>query len=151
VSRTIWSVVVVTGLVLLGAAGFGIAAASSGSVPSGDRLGPGSASVRLGIEHSLFSTERIVVVEGTDLTFEVRNDDPIVHELIVGGPAVHQRHEEGHEAWHPPRDGEVTVAPGERGTTTFRFDEPGTVVFACHLPGHLAYGMRGEVVVEPAA
>jgi uncharacterized cupredoxin-like copper-binding protein len=150
VSRTAWSVVVVTTLVLLGAAGFGIGAASSESASSGDRLGPGPAFVRLDIEHSLFSAERIVVAEGTDLTFEVSNDDPIVHELIVGGPEVHERHEEGHEAWHPPRDGEVTVAPGERGTTTYRFDEPGTVVFACHLPGHLAYGMRGEVVVEPA-
>jgi uncharacterized cupredoxin-like copper-binding protein len=150
VSRAAWSVLAVTALVVVGAAGFGIAAASGGSA-AGDPLGPGKASVRLDIEHSLFSADRIVVVEGTELRFDVTNGDPIVHELIVGGHEIHERQEEGHEAWHPPRAVEVTVAPGERGSTTFRFDEPGTVVFACHLPGHLAYGMTGEVVVEPAS
>ncbi len=149
-SRTAWVLVAGATLLVVGAAGFGIAAAAGDPRASGDRVGPGAASVRLDIEHSRFSAERIVVVEGTEVRFDVTNGDPIVHELIVGGPEVHARHEEGHEAWHPAREGEVTVEPGERAGTTFRFDEPGTVRFACHLPGHLAYGMAGEVVVEPA-
>jgi uncharacterized cupredoxin-like copper-binding protein len=110
-------------------------------------LGPGRAAVELGIEHSRFSTDRIVVASGTALTFEVDNTDPIGHELIVGPPEVHERHADGTEASHPPVQGEVKAPPLQRVTTTYVFDEPGTFTFACHLPGHVAYGMVGEVVV----
>jgi uncharacterized cupredoxin-like copper-binding protein len=110
-------------------------------------FGPGPDVVAIGIEHSRFSTDRIVVAAGTALTFEVDNTDPIGHELIVGPPEVHARHAEGTEASHPPVPGEVTAPPLQQVSTTYRFDEPGTFTFACHLPGHLAYGMVGEVVV----
>jgi uncharacterized cupredoxin-like copper-binding protein len=110
-------------------------------------LGPGRAVVSIGIEHSRFSTDRIVVAAGTALTFEVDNTDPIGHELIVGPPEVHARHAEGTEATHPPVPGEVTAPPLQRVSTTYAFDQPGVFTFACHLPGHLAYGMVGEVVV----
>ena len=46
--------------------------------------------------------------------------------------------------------GEVSVGPGELGETFYRFDKPGRYLFACHLPGHLAFGMRGWVIVDPA-
>jgi len=36
------------------------------------------------------------------------------------------------------------------GETFYKFDQVGRYLFACHLPGHLAYGMRGWVVVEAA-
>ena len=85
--------------------------------------------------------------EGTLVRFVVTNLDPIHHEFIVGGPAVHAEHESGHEPFHPPVPGEVAVDPGETGLTTYRFDRPGNVLFACHLPGHFAFGMRGEVKV----
>jgi uncharacterized cupredoxin-like copper-binding protein len=127
----------------------GFAVTASGDDVS-DALGPGAVTVPLGIEHSVFSTDRFVVREGTVVTFEVRNGDPINHELIVGDDAVHERHEKGTEAVHPPVPGEVSVGPGETASTFFVFDAPGTFEFACHLPGHLAYGMRGEVVVEAA-
>ena len=127
----------------------GFAVTASGDDVS-DALGPGAVTVPLDIEHSVFSTDRIVVREGTVVTFHVRNDDPINHELIVGEDAVHERHEDGTESQHPAVPGEVSVGPGETAATFYEFDEPGTYEFACHLPGHLAYGMRGEVVVEPA-
>jgi uncharacterized cupredoxin-like copper-binding protein len=116
-------------------------------------LGPGPATVELRIEHSRFVPDVIRVREGTTLTFRVRNGDPIGHELIVGGPDVHARHESGTEAAHAPVPGEVSIAPLAVATTTFTFEPGGssTVVFACHLPGHVAYGMRGEIRVEPAA
>jgi uncharacterized cupredoxin-like copper-binding protein len=123
--------------------------ASGGSEGSGDdgTLGPGRATVELGIDHSRFSEDRIVVEVGTSLTFVVDNRDPIGHELIVGPPEVHRRHEGGREAEHPPVPGEVTAPALDEVQTTYTFDEPGAVTFACHLPGHVAYGMVGEVLV----
>ncbi len=52
---------------------------------------------------------------GTVVRFVVTNDDPILHELIVGDDAVHARHATGTEAAHPPVSGEVSVRPGDTG------------------------------------
>jgi uncharacterized cupredoxin-like copper-binding protein len=142
-----------SGLVLVALGGLGAVASGDGGGPGGgggsdaDPLGPGRDSVVVGIEHSRFSTDRIVVERGTSLTFVVDNSDPIGHELIVGPPEVHRRHADGTEASHPPVPGEVTAPALETVQTTYTFDEPGTVTFACHLPGHVAFGMKGEVVV----
>ena len=85
------------------------------------------------------------------MRFVVVNGDPIGHELIVGGPEVHARHESGTEAAAPvdPRRG-VGRARTRPAVTTYTFDDPGTVEFACHLPGHYEYGMHGVVEVVPA-
>ena len=115
------------------------------------RLGPGVVRVDVRIDKSRFEPRRLEVVEGTTVRFVVHNDDPIGHELIIGDDGVHARHERGREAAHPPVPGEVSVPPLATAETTFVFDEVGTVTFACHLPGHLAYGMRGEVVVVASA
>ena len=146
-----------TRLAALGvAAAVAVVAAGAGyaSDAAGDRrppaVGPGLVTVEVGIEHSRFSLDELRVADGTTVRFVVRNDDPIGHELVVGGPDVHRRHATGDEAQHPPVPGEVSVAPGETGVTVYDFDEPGTVTFACHLPGHVAYGMVGEVRVEAA-
>ena len=74
---------------------------------------------------------------------------PIGHEFIVGGPDVHARHANGHEAYHPPVPGELSVPADDRASTTYTFHAPGAVEFACHLPGHYQYGMHGNVVVVP--
>ncbi len=113
-------------------------------------LGPGPATVTVEVEHSAFRLDDVRVVEGTEVHFVLDNGDPIGHELIVGPPDVHRRHEGGHEASHPPRPGEVSVGPGEVAGTTYTFDEPGEVGYACHLPGHYDYGMRGTITVVPA-
>jgi uncharacterized cupredoxin-like copper-binding protein len=141
------------GVLLAGvaAAGLALADGSAGEDEDGDgALGPGPVTVELGIEHSAFSFDELTVREGTRVRFVVDNGDPILHELIVGPPEVHERHENGTEAAHPPRPGEVTVQPLTAGVTTYAFDEPGAIEFACHLPGHLAYGMSGTVTVLPA-
>ncbi|MBW3642020.1 MAG: cupredoxin domain-containing protein [Actinobacteria bacterium] len=111
-------------------------------------LGPGLVAVDVGIHHSRFSVERVRVRRGTVVRFVVTNDDPIAHELVVGGDDVHDRHVSGSEAVHPPVPGEVSLAAGDTGVTTLAFDQPGSYRFACHLPGHLAYGMHGEVAVS---
>jgi uncharacterized cupredoxin-like copper-binding protein len=113
-------------------------------------IGPGAVTVRIVVDDSRFTPARIHVVAHTEVRFEIVNRDIINHEFIVGGDDVHARHEAGHEPWHAPVPGEVSVAPHETGVTTYAFHATGTVVFACHLPGHLDFGMKGVVVVEPA-
>jgi uncharacterized cupredoxin-like copper-binding protein len=141
------------GAVLLSLGGLGFVAADGGGAepdPGTDTtLGPGDDTVTLDVEHSAFSTDRIVVHRGTTLRFVVDNGDPIGHELIVGPPEVHARHEAGTEPAHAPRPGEVSAPALSRVETTYTFDDVGTVEFACHLPGHYAYGMHGDVVVVP--
>ncbi len=123
---------------------------STGSTGS-RALGPGAATVTIDVEHSRFRPAVLRVRPHTDVRFVIVNHDPIGHEFIVGGPEVHARHANGHEAYHPQVPGEVTAPAGERASTTYRFDAPGPVEFACHLPGHYQYGMHGTVVVTPVS
>jgi uncharacterized cupredoxin-like copper-binding protein len=129
------------------ALGLVFAGAGCNDDPAEDALGPGTVTVEVQLHHSRFRPARLQVVEGTTVRFVVRNRDPIDHELIVGPPDVHRRHERGTEPYHPPKPGEVSVAAGSTAETTYQFSEPGTVEMACHLPRHLAYGMRGEIEV----
>jgi uncharacterized cupredoxin-like copper-binding protein len=138
-----------TVLVAVAAAGLVLAGGAGGDDEDGGPLGPGPVTVALDIEHSAFSVDEITVRAGTEVRFVVTNGDPILHELIVGPPEVHRRHENGTEAAHPPRPGEVTIEPLSSATTTYLFADPGPIEFACHLPGHLAYGMSGTVTVVP--
>jgi uncharacterized cupredoxin-like copper-binding protein len=133
----------VAAVALAGAAG--IAAATSGA---SHPVGPGLATVDVGIQHSHFSTGTIHVRRGTLVRFVVHNDDPIAHELIVGDDAVHARHAHGTESAHPPVPGEVSVGADDTGLTVYEFDQPGQFLYACHLPGHFQYGMKGTVVVS---
>jgi uncharacterized cupredoxin-like copper-binding protein len=133
------STVVMLGLACLPACG------SSSAAPEGT----GEERVRVGIEHSAFSLERSTFGSGEEVTFVIRNNDPIAHEFIIGDAEVHERHEEGSQRHHHGRiPGEISVPAGTTRTTTFRFDAEGDVLYACHLPGHFDYGMRGVVSVE---
>ena len=124
-----------------------LVAGAAACAPAGGEEAGGVRTVALTIHHSRFEPSTLTVDEGTTVRFVVRNTDPIDHELIVGDDAVHARHENGTEAHHGAKPGEVSVAAGETATTTYRFDEAGDVLFACHLPRHLAYGMVGTVRV----
>jgi uncharacterized cupredoxin-like copper-binding protein len=143
---------IIAGSLMVVATVGGVVWALAGGSAAADRgtkaLGPGAVTVDLFVDKSHFSQSRIVVRPHTAVTFVIHNQDPILHEFIVGGPDVHAIHESGHEAQHPTKPGEVTVQPDSVGETTYVFHKPGTLVFACHLPGHLAYGMSGEVVVS---
>jgi uncharacterized cupredoxin-like copper-binding protein len=125
--------------------------AVQGSEPADAKspLGPGLVTQTVGIHYSEFSIDTLHLYAGTTVRFLIRNDDPIHHEFIVGDAQVHARHQRGSEATHPPVPGEVSVGPGELGETFYEFAKPGRYEFACHLPGHLKFGMRGWVVVDP--
>jgi uncharacterized cupredoxin-like copper-binding protein len=151
--RLVLSTVVVV-LVLLGGGAFALTGADARgrSAPDGI-LGPGRVTVRIDVDHSHFVTGPIRVRPHTEVRFVVVNHDPIGHELIVGGPDVQARHASGHEAYHPPKPGEVSVPADGRASTTYVFHAPGPVEYACHLPGHYQYGMHGivEVVADQPA
>jgi uncharacterized cupredoxin-like copper-binding protein len=144
-----WPVVAAAVALAVTGGGYGLAA----SVGGPDRpaaLGPGDVTVEIDVQHSLFADQPLRVVAGTRVRFVIVNGDPIAHEFIVGGPAVHARHQAGTEASHPSIPGEVSVPPNGTAVTTYRFTEPSPVEYACHLPGHYAYGMHGTVDVVPA-
>jgi uncharacterized cupredoxin-like copper-binding protein len=101
----------------------------------------------IAIHFSRFQTEAVTVKVGVPVTFDLRNDDPIAHEWIVGDEAVHRRHRTGTEPYHDQVPTEVTIPAFETRTTIVTFETTGEYAFVCHLPGHEAYGMRGIVMV----
>jgi uncharacterized cupredoxin-like copper-binding protein len=102
------------------------------------------------VRHSKFLPGVVEVPAGTTLTFTLRNDDPIEHEWMVGGPEMHARHRTGTEPVHDSRPDEVTLPAFTTRFTTLRFDFPGEYQFVCHLPGHEEYGMVGTLRVVPS-
>ena len=105
---------------------------------------------RITVDHSAYSPSALTVQAGQQLILELRNDDPIDHEWIVGDEATHARHRTGTEPAHDERPTEVTLPARSTRTTTVSFDTPGAYRFVCHLPGHEAYGMTGTLTVLPA-
>ena len=107
--------------------------------------------VTVTIHNSHFSMDSIEVERGEDVTFVLRNEDPISHEFIVGDKKVQQVHEIGTEAYHDAIPTEVTIPQGDEVRTTISFDEGGLVdldrpvLFGCHFPGHYDYGMAGRI------
>ena len=137
-------------VVAVAAAGLGgCAVPARGTMPArGGEARSAERTVVLDLRWSRFSPSEIEVAVGTTVRFEVRNRDPIAHELIVGDASVQDRHERGTEAQHGDRPGEVSVPPRSTAVTTYMFSRPGSVAFGCHLPGHWDYGMRGSVLVR---
>jgi uncharacterized cupredoxin-like copper-binding protein len=109
---------------------------------------PGVRTVVVTMHHSRFQAAAITVAPGSTVRFVLRNTDPIDHEFILGGKAVHELHERGTQRSHNA-PGEISVPAGQERSTTVSFNlaAPGALEYACHLPGHYAYGMRGLVRV----
>jgi uncharacterized cupredoxin-like copper-binding protein len=127
----------------------GYALSDSSRAEASTTLGPGLVTVTVDIHYSKFSISTLHVHRGTTVRFLVRNHDPIAHEFIVGDKQVHLRHQLGTEKSHPPVPGEVSIGAEDVGETFYSFDQVGPFEFACHLPGHLAFGMKGWVIVDP--
>jgi uncharacterized cupredoxin-like copper-binding protein len=109
----------------------------------------GSASAHeetIGIHYSHFTPESITATAGQPVTIELRNDDPIAHEWIVGTEEVHARHRTGIETFHDLPT-EVSIPALTTKWTTATFDQPGDYRYICHLQGHEAYGMVGTLHV----
>jgi uncharacterized cupredoxin-like copper-binding protein len=121
----------------------GAAAASRGAAA---RANDGTAHIT--IHYSLFEPADLAVEPGETVRFVIVNTDPIDHEFILGDERMQLVHEEGTEAHHDPRPGEVSVPAGETVVTAYTFPEAaGELIFGCHLPGHYDFGMRGTVTI----
>lgn len=108
---------------------------------------PAGRTVTIGIHYSRFLPQAVSVPAGVPITFQLRNDDPIEHEWIVGDEASHSRHRTGTEPEHGARATEQSIGALSSVRTTVTFATPGTYRFICHLPGHEAYGMVGVITV----
>jgi uncharacterized cupredoxin-like copper-binding protein len=136
-ARIAWVAVATAGVLALGAVAF-----RADATP-----GPGEVrEVRIVIHHSRFEPSDVDVAPGETVLFVLENTDPIDHEFIVGDARVQLVHEQGTEAHHAPRPGEITVPAGATRSTTVTFPRSsGSTLFGCHLPGHYAYGMVGTI------
>jgi plastocyanin len=134
----------VAAMVITGLA-YGALAVTADDPTAAPALGPGDTTVRLDIEHSLFSPTSLRVVEGTRVRFVVVNGDPIHHELIVGPPDVHARHENGTEAstWGPRRS-PPTPSTG-RARSSSRAISPAITSTGCTAPSRSS--PRGDLAL----
>lgn len=132
--------------VLAGAMGLLVGGSAACGTAAAD---PGPRTVHITIHHSAFAPELIHARPGETIRFVLENTDPIDHEFIVGDERVQRVHEEGIEAHHAPRPGEISVPAQETRVTTYTFPR-GTarLLFGCHLPGHYDYGMRGTISIR---
>ena len=119
-----------------------VAAGCSGGGDAGE-----TREVDVKLRFSRFVPDDFEFPAGTTVKFVVENRDPIDHEFLIGDQAAQDAHEEGTEARHGARPGEISVPAGETRTTTYTFDEPGRLLIGCHLPTHWDYGMRGRITV----
>ena len=108
---------------------------------------PVETSVDVSIRFSRFQPDHFEFAAGSTVTFVVTNHDPIDHEFLIGDEHVQRVHEQGTEAHHGAKPGEISIPAGGTRATTYTFDEPGRTLIGCHLPGHYDYGMRGDVEV----
>lgn len=91
---------------------------------------------------------------GDTVTFEVRNEGQVAHELYIGDPAQHAEHaaemrEAGHSDEAHADPAAVRVDPGETGTLTYTFEDAGDLLAGCHEPGHYEAGMVAPITVHP--
>lgn len=104
--------------------------------------------VHVTIHYSRFEPADLAAEPGETVRFVIVNTDPIDHEFILGDERVQLIHEEGTEAHHAPRPGDVSVPAGATVITTYTFPAmSGELIFGCHLPGHYDFGMRGTVTI----
>ena len=107
---------------------------------------PGPREIRIVVRYSRFEPDRVEVAPGETARFILENADPIDHEFIVGDARVQLVHEEGTEAHHGSRPGEISVPAGTIRSTTVTFGgDPSVTLFGCHFPGHYRYGMVGTI------
>lgn len=104
--------------------------------------------IHITVEDSLFTPDTFDVQPGETVRFVVENTDFIDHEFLIGDEAVQRAHEEGTEAHHGAKPGEISLPAHSTRETTYTFPHAGYTLFGCHLPGHYDYGMRGLIVIS---
>lgn len=90
---------------------------------------------------------------GDVVTFELRNEGELVHEMFIGDRAAHEAHEaEMREDPHSDAHGDpaaISVEPGATASLTYTFESAGELLAGCHEPGHYEAGMVASITVRP--
>ena len=101
-----------------------------------------------------FLPEDIQVNQGETVMFVVTNKGKLMHEMVLGTFKELAEHAElmrkfpGMEHDEPYM---AHAAPGKTATIVWQFTKAGDFQFACLVPGHMDAGMKGRVIVFPAA
>lgn len=97
-----------------------------------------------------FSPAHIEVKRGQTLRLRVENKGQVMHEIVLGTPAMLDEHaammlkspDMAHDTAYMEH-----VAPGKKGELVWNFNRAGNFDFACLIAGHFQAGMRGTIRV----
>ena len=92
------------------------------------------------------------VRKGETVVFTFVNKGKVLHEALVGTPAVQAAHEKemagmGTMAMADEKD-RVSMKPGQTKKLTFKFDKVGRYQIGCHQPTHYKLGMKVAITVS---
>lgn len=97
-----------------------------------------------------YTPDRLTVKAGETVTFIVKNEGKVMHELVIGTEKELKAHAEVMRK-HPGMEHDepymAHVAPGKQETLTWQFTRSGDFLFGCLIPGHFEAGMVGRVKV----
>lgn len=138
--RTIWAVLAVSAVLLLGACSSG--SSSAGMHDGGSMMGgsmhdhganserfPGARTIDVTARSFAFAPKRIAVEAGEKVNIRLTSEGTL-HDFTVAGQDVH-----------------VVAKAGSTAVGGMRIAKPGTYSFSCTVPGHRAAGMQGTIVV----
>jgi uncharacterized cupredoxin-like copper-binding protein len=98
-----------------------------------------------------FTPGDLVVKKGDTISFNVRNDGKIMHEMVIGTMQELKAHAElmrklpGMEHDEPYM---AHVAPRKQGEIVWQFTRAGEFHYACLVPGHMEAGMIARITVK---
>ncbi len=101
-----------------------------------------------------FTPDTLQVKQGETVRLSVTNGGKILHEIVLGNDKGLKQYAElmrKHPDTAHAAPYMLHVAAGEAGELVWRFNKAGQFDFACLLPGHFEAGMRGKIIVTPAA
>lgn len=101
-----------------------------------------------------FTPDVLHVKQGETVKLSVENGGKLLHEIVLGSRANLEEHAEmmrKHPGMEHSAPHMLHVASGAAGEIVWRFNKAGQFDFACLLPGHYEAGMRGKIIVAPAA
>lgn len=101
-----------------------------------------------------FTPDVLHLKQGETVKLSVSNGGKILHEIVLGSKDSLEGHAEmmrKHPGMAHSAPYMLHVTSGATGEIVWRFNRAGQFDFACLLPGHFEAGMRGKIIVAPAA
>ncbi len=101
-----------------------------------------------------FSPASVAVQRNETIRFVLKNEGKLKHEMVLGTVKELQEHAAlmlRFPQMEHADPNQASVEPGKTGELVWRFTKPGRFDFACLQAGHYEAGMKGQVVVGPAA